>query len=278
MQAWSDAQRRHGKLIAFVPTMGALHEGHLSLVDRARERGDVVVASIFINPKQFGPGEDFAKYPRTLEHDCALLERRGVDVAFTPTVVEVYPPGHATQVSVLSLTERLEGATRPTHFAGVTLVVAKLLLAVKPHVAVFGRKDAQQALVVRRMTEDLRFGITIDIAPTAREPDGLAMSSRNAYLSPEERRKAVVLSRALRTGFDLWADGERNAARLVQSMRKVLDDEPDVRLDYLATVNQDTLEPVETVGCGALVAGAVHVGRTRLIDNWWVTPDGKGEF
>jgi pantoate--beta-alanine ligase len=181
-------------------------------------------------------------------------------------------------VKVLGITHCLEGVTRPTHFAGVTLVVAKLFLAVKPHIALFGRKDAQQALIIRRMTTDLNFGITIDIAPTVREPDGVAMSSRNGYLSPEERKRAVILSRALRTGFDLWNDGERNAARLVQSMRAVLEEEPQARLDYLAAVAQETLEPVETVVSGTLVAGAVQVGTTRLIDNWWVTTDGKGEF
>jgi len=278
MQAWSNARRREDKRIGFVPTMGALHEGHLSLVDRARRQADVVVTSVFVNPTQFGPNEDFAKYPRNLARDASLLEERGVDAVFAPTVEEMYPPGNRTEVRVLGITGVLEGWTRPTHFAGVTLIVAKLFLAVRPHVAVFGRKDAQQALVIRRMTEDLNFGITIDVGPTVREPDGLAMSSRNAYLTADERARAQVLSRALRKGFHAWENGERNASHLVQVMRGVLAEEPEVRVDYLAIVAQDTLEPTDTVGPGTLVAGAVYVGATRLIDNWWVTPDGIGEF
>jgi len=278
MQAWSDARRAEGKRIGLVPTMGALHEGHLSLVERASRTCDVVVASVFVNPTQFAPNEDFARYPRQLEDDRRLLETRGTTALFVPATGEMYPPEFLTKVEVGGLAEVLEGRTRPTHFGGVTLVVAKLFLAVKPHVAVFGRKDAQQALVIRRMVRDLNFDIEIDVAPTVREPDGLAMSSRNRYLSSEERSAALALSRALRVGYDAWRDGERKAAVLVEVMRRVLDEEPMVRLDYLSVASMETLRPRDDVGPGTLVAAAAWVGPTRLIDNWWITPDGRAEF
>ncbi len=278
MQAWSDAKRREGLRIGFVPTMGALHEGHLTLVDIAHERADVVVASIFVNPTQFGPTEDLERYPRDPEGDAAKLRSRGVDAIFLPDRDEMYPPGFATVLHVEGITGMLEGWTRPTHFAGVTLVVAKLFNAVRPHVAVFGRKDAQQALVIRRMTADLDFGIEIVVAPTVREKDGLAMSSRNQYLGSEERRAATALSRALRTGYQAYLDGERTTSALVQMMMQVLRSEPLIRTDYLAVVTMRSLEPVDKVGPGTLVAAAVYLGKTRLIDNWWVEEDGSAEF
>ena len=278
MQRWSDEQRALGKRVGFVPTMGALHEGHLSLVDRAHAVSDVVAASIFVNPTQFAPNEDFDSYPRTFEDDCRALGERDVSAVFAPDVAEMYPPGFATSVSVQGITSVLEGATRPTHFAGVALVVAKLLLAAKPHVAIFGRKDAQQALVLQRMTRDLNMDVAIDVAPTAREADGLAMSSRNRYLSSDDRAAAGTFPQALRAGFEAWLDGERNASAIVEIVDSLLSAEPRIRRDYLEVVAQDTLRRTDLVGPGTLVAGAVFLGTTRLIDNWWVTTDGTGEF
>ena len=278
MQRWADGLRREGKSIGFVPTMGALHEGHLSLAERAAALADAVAVSIFVNPTQFAPGEDFDKYPRTLDEDSALLRGRGVDAVFAPSVSEMYPDGFATELKVGGITQVLEGATRPTHFAGVTLVVAKLLLAARPDVAVFGRKDAQQAIVIRRMVRDLNFGVTIDVAPTVREADGLALSSRNRYLGSDERAAAPALSRGLRSAFDAWTAGECNAGVLAGLVRERIDAEPLMREDYVAVVSQDTLQPVDTAGTGFLVAAAVYVGKTRLIDNWWVTADGRAEF
>jgi len=278
MRAWSDAKRREGLRIGFVPTMGALHEGHLTLVDVARHRSDVVVASIFVNPTQFAPTEDLDRYPRDPEGDAAKLRNRRVDALFLPNSDEMYPSGFNTVVQVEEITGMLEGWTRPTHFAGVTLVVAKLFNIVCPHIAVFGRKDAQQALVIRRMTADLDFGIDIIVAPTVREEDGLAMSSRNQFLTPEERKAATSLSRALRNGYQAYLAGERTASALVQGMIQVLRSEPTIRTDYLAIVSMGNLEPVDFVGPGTLVAAAVYLGKTRLIDNWWVEEDGRAEF
>lgn len=278
MQAWSDAKRREELRIGFVPTMGALHEGHLTLVDAAHEHSDVVVASVFVNPTQFAPTEDLEQYPRNPDGDAAKLHDRGVDALFLPNRDEMYPPGFNTVVQVEGITGMLEGWTRPTHFAGVTLVVAKLFNAVRPNVAVFGRKDAQQAIVIRRMTADLDFGIDIVVAPTIREEDGLAMSSRNQYLGPEERKAATTFSRALRTGYQAYTDGERTASALVQMMMQVLRSEPLIRTDYLAIVSMRNLEPVDTVEPGTLVAAAAYLGKTRLIDNWWVEENGRAEF
>jgi len=278
MRQWSDHERRRGTRIGFVPTMGALHAGHLSLITRAKTNADVVVASIFVNPTQFGPREDFASYPRTLERDVDLLAQEGVAVVFAPPTGEMYPSGCITAVRVEGLSARLEGAIRPSHFAGVTLVVAKLFHIVQPHVAVFGRKDAQQAIILQRMVRDLDFGVELDVAPTVREADGLAMSSRNVYLSIAERKQAVVLSRALQAGFRAWSEGERKSAVVRALMMNVLAEEPAARLDYLEIVSQKTLEPVAMVRSGTLVAGAIRVGKTRLIDNWWVREDGKAEF
>jgi pantoate--beta-alanine ligase len=278
MQIWSDEQRRAGRRVGFVPTMGALHPGHLSLMTRARMQADAVVVSIFVNPTQFGQGEDFNAYPRTLDADMNLLERHGVDVVFAPGTGEMYPAENQTAVLLDGLSGKLEGASRPTHFAGVTLIVTKLLHAVRPHVAVFGRKDAQQAIIVRRMVRDLNFGVVIDVAPTVREESGLAMSSRNAYLSDIERAQATILSRALRAGYSAWQEGERDRAILMALMKKTFSGEPSVALDYLEIVSQNDLEPVDVVGPGTLVAGAVRIGKTRLIDNWWIREDGVGEF
>ncbi len=260
-------QRMAGKRIGLVPTMGFLHDGHLSLVHAARLECDVVVMSIFVNPKQFGPNEDFESYPRDVERDLRLARDSGVDVVFTPDVSEVYPDGFQSEVRVRGLTEPLCGASRPGHFDGVTTVVAKLFNMVGPDRAYFGQKDYQQAAVIQRMVTDLNMPLTIVVCPIVRESDGLAMSSRNAYLSPEERRAALVLSRALRTAESLIADGARQAVPLEAVLREVIAAEPLARLDYVAVCDPQTLAPLEELPETVLVALAVHIGRTRLIDN-----------
>jgi len=272
MQRWADEQRARGRRIGFVPTMGFLHEGHLSLVRVAAERTDVVVVSIFVNPLQFGANEDFDRYPRDLEGDQRKLEGAGTDVLFLPTAAELYPPNFQTSVEVAHVTRGLCGASRPTHFRGVTTVVAKLFLAVKPHVAVFGAKDFQQLVTVRQMVRDLNFDVEIVGAPIVREPDGLAMSSRNAYLSADERLAARCLSQALARAQDAFAAGERAAARLRQLARNHIEAEPLARIDYVEVVDAGTLEPVDTVARPALLALAVFFGSTRLIDNCLLDP------
>ena len=267
MQHWSDAARTRGQRIGFVPTMGYLHAGHLSLVAEARRRADVVVASIFVNPLQFGANEDLARYPRDIERDSQLLTAAGTDVLFLPDVKEMYPEGFQTTVTVERVTRGLCGASRPTHFQGVTTVVAKLFNMVKAHVAVFGQKDFQQFVAIRRMVVDLNFDIEIVGAPIIREADGLAMSSRNAYLSTPERHAARCLSRALHAAATLAERGEDDALRILAAARRVITDEPRARLDYAALVDLDTLEDVTTVRAPALLALAVHIGKTRLIDN-----------
>lgn len=267
MQLQADRWRQEGKLIGLVPTMGYLHEGHLSLIRIARERADVVVTSIFVNPTQFAPHEDFQRYPRDLPRDLRLAEEAGCHVVFHPSVEEMYPEGYLTYVEVEKITGVLCGRSRPTHFRGVTTVVAKLFNIVKPHLAVFGQKDAQQALVVKRMAEDLNFDLEIVVAPIVREADGLAMSSRNTYLSPAERAQAVVLYKALQRASELVAKGERDAARLREELARVIQTAPDARIDYVAVVNAHTLEEVETLRGQVLVALAVWIGTTRLIDN-----------
>ena len=267
MQHWSDAARTRGQRIGFVPTMGYLHAGHLSLVAEARRRADVVVASIFVNPLQFGANEDLARYPRDIERDSQLLTAAGTDVLFLPDVKEMYPEGFQTTVTVERVTRGLCGASRPTHFQGVTTVVAKLFNMVKAHVAVFGQKDFQQFVAIRRMVVDLNFDIEIVGAPIIREADGLAMSSRNAYLSTPERHAALCLSRALHAAATLAERGEADALRILAAARRVITDEPRARLDYAAVVDLDTLEDVTTVRAPALLALAVHIGKTRLIDN-----------
>jgi len=259
--------RGEGRVLGLVPTMGALHEGHLSLVRAARAECDVVAVSIFVNPTQFGPNEDFAKYPRTFEQDCALLQQEGVDVIFAPTVEEMYPAGASTFVTVEGVSERLDGASRPGHFRGVTTVVSKLFHIVCPHKAFFGQKDAAQVAVLRKMAIDLNFPARLVVCPIVRESDGLAMSSRNRYLSGTERQQALVLRRALGRVEELAAGGEVSSSRLVEAAREVFASESQVRVDYVAVVNPDTLEDVSDVRGGALIAVAGFVGKTRLIDN-----------
>jgi len=250
--------------------MGALHAGHISLVRAAKASCDVVAASIFVNPTQFGPNEDFALYPRTFDADCALLEAEGVDAVFAPGAEEMYPAGAATFVDVAGLSERLDGGSRPGHFRGVATVVAKLFIAAEPDRAFFGQKDAAQVAVLRRMVVDLRLSVDLVVCPIVREADGLAMSSRNRYLSAEERRQAPVLSRALRAVQNKVEAGERSSAALVAEAEMVISSEPAVRADYIAAVDWGTLLPVETVASGTLFAVAAFIGTTRLIDNFVV--------
>jgi pantoate--beta-alanine ligase len=258
--------RSEGNL-GLVPTMGALHEGHLSLVRAAKSKCDLVIVSIFVNPTQFGPNEDFAKYPRTFERDCELLDIEGVDLVFAPSVQEMYPVDAVTYVTVEGLSEKLCGRSRPGHFRGVTTVVSKLFHIVEPDLAFFGQKDAAQVAIIKRMVRDLNMAIEIVVCPTIREPDGLAMSSRNAYLTPGQRKSALVLSRALQRVQQVFEQGERNAAKLIEAGKQVITEEPSVRLDYLEIVDPETLEGVDVASPKSLVAVAAFVGATRLIDN-----------
>ncbi len=267
MRAWSRAARRAGERIAFVPTMGFLHEGHLRLVDRGRRHADRVVLSVFVNPTQFGPTEDFSRYPRDAVRDRALAEARGVDALFMPSTEEMYPRQGVVRVVPGHLADHLCGPFRPGHFEGVLTVVAKLLHAVEPDVAIFGRKDAQQALMVQRMVADLDFPAAIDVAPIVREADGLALSSRNVYLSADERRAALVLSRALDAAHRRFASGETDAPKVLEAARAVLGTERGVRVEYLEAVDPSELQPVDDLDAATLVAVAAYVGRTRLIDN-----------
>jgi pantoate--beta-alanine ligase len=267
MRAACRTVRQRGQTLGFVPTMGALHAGHLALIKTASAQCDVVAASIFVNPKQFGPTEDFAKYPRTFEQDCALLEAEGAELVFAPPVEEIYQPGASTMVEVEGVSDRLDGVSRPGHFRGVATVVAKLFHIVAPDRAFFGQKDAAQVAVLRRMVRDLNFDLELVVCPTVREADGLAMSSRNRYLSPPERAQALVLSRALNAMLAAYQAGERTAARLLEIGREVIAMEPQVRIDYLTIVDPDTLLPLEFVSAGVMAAIAAHVGATRLIDN-----------
>src|ERR1035437_9544387 len=247
----SSSDRPTPRSVGFVPTMGALHAGHRSLVQAARQHCNIVVASIFVNPTQFGPNEDFSRYPRTLQQDCQMLEAEGVDVVFTPTAEAMYPHGASTFVDVEGVSDRLDGASRPGHFRGVATVVAKLFHIVQPDYSFFGQKDAAQVAVLRKMVRDLDFPLEIIVCPTVREPDGLAMSSRNRYLSPEERRHALSLSRALQTAEMQAARGEvaaATASALLQTMGATLHEEPAIRVDYIAVVDPDTLLPVDDVG------------------------------
>jgi pantoate--beta-alanine ligase len=266
------ALRTNGRSIGLVPTMGALHAGHVSLVRAAREQCDAVVVSIFVNPTQFGPNEDFAKYPRTWDADCALLESEGVDLILAPIATEMYPAGASTFVEVEGVSDRLDGASRPGHFHGVSTVVAKLFHIVSPDKAFFGQKDAAQVAVLRKMVRDLNFDLELVVCPTVREADGLALSSRNRYLSVEERRQALVLSRALQRVEERVAQGVLDAATLIDDALAVLASEPGIRLDYFKVVDRDTLEDVADVRNSALAAIAVFVGPTRLIDNAVIAP------
>ncbi|HEV3041966.1 MAG TPA: pantoate--beta-alanine ligase [Candidatus Angelobacter sp.] len=267
MTALVKEAKRSGKSVGFVATMGALHDGHLSLVCAGRARTDVLVTSVFVNPTQFGPKEDFSKYPRSLEKDSGLLADAGVDYLFAPSTEEMYPKDASTWVTVEGISDRLDGKSRPGHFRGVTTVVSKLFNIIQPDLAFFGQKDAAQVAVIRKMVRDLNFDVHIVVCPIVRESDGLAMSSRNAYLSPEQRKQALVLYRSLMR-VQLLADrGEKDANRLIAAAKQVIAEEPAVRLDYFEIVNNDTLEPVTGNSIGALVAVAAYVGQTRLIDN-----------
>jgi pantoate--beta-alanine ligase len=263
-RAWRAAQPGD---LGLVPTMGYLHEGHLSLIRAARAANERVVVSIFVNPTQFAPGEDLASYPRDEVRDLQLLEREGVDAVFAPSAAEMYPDGFSTWVEVEALTARLEGASRPTHFRGVTTVVLKLLNVGQPACVYFGRKDAQQLAVVRRMVRDLDVPVEVVGMPIVRESDGLALSSRNVYLSPEERRAATVLSRSLRLAEELYAAGERDAAVIRARMSTLIASQPLAAVDYVSVADAESLEELATVGDAALVSLAVRFGRTRLIDN-----------
>ncbi len=253
--------------VGFVPTMGYLHEGHLSLVREARKENSSLVVSIFVNPTQFGPSEDYERYPRDTERDLALLEKEGVDIVFMPQASEMYPPHFDTWVEVGTITERLEGASRPGHFKGVATVVAKLFNIVEPTNAYFGQKDAQQALVIKKMVAELNMNLNVIVLPTVRESDGLAMSSRNTYLNPEERRAAPVLYQALKLAQELWSKGEENAGYIRQEMLKLIEKEPLAKVDYVSLASAETLEELEKVTTPALVSLAVKIGNTRLIDN-----------
>jgi pantoate--beta-alanine ligase len=263
--------RSNDKRLGLVPTMGALHEGHLSLVRAARAQCDAVAVSIFVNPTQFGPTEDLSKYPRQFERDRRLLENEGVDILFAPAVEEIYPGG-VSWVVVNGLSEKLDGRSRPGHFRGVTTIVAKLLHIIEPSAAFFGQKDAAQLAVIRRMVRDLNFPVEIIGCPIVREPDGLAMSSRNVYLSPEERSRALVLQRALNEVQKQFLAGERSAAKLITAAKQVLAREPKVALDYFEVVDPETLDPVEYISQKVLIAVAANVGSTRLIDNLELQP------
>jgi pantoate--beta-alanine ligase len=272
LREWSralriDARNDGGNSIGLVPTMGALHQGHASLIRAAVGSVGFVAVSIFVNPTQFGPNEDFSRYPRTFEADCALAKAEGADVVFAPSVEEIYPAGAATYVEVAALSERLDGQSRPGHFRGVATVVAKLMIAAEPDKAYFGQKDAAQVAVLRRMVADLRLATEIVVCPIVREADGLALSSRNIYLSAEEREPALTLSQAVRGAEALFASGERRADRIVSAAREAFAAVPAIRVDYVAVVDWATLEPVEIAGPGSLFAVAAWVGNTRLIDN-----------
>ena len=267
LRQWSRAQRAAGKTIGLVPTLGALHAGHASLIRAAHKECDAVAVSIFVNPTQFGPNEDFARYPRTFDADCKLAEAEGADVIFAPSVEEIYPTSATTFVEVAELSDRLDGASRPGHFRGVATVVSKLFIAAEPDRAYFGQKDAAQVAILRRMTEDLRLGVEIVVCPIIRDPDGLALSSRNIYLSAEERKQSLTLSRAIRRIEALFTNGVSDTAVLIAAAEKLLQSEEKIRIDYIALVDWSTLLPVETATPGTLFAVAAHVGATRLIDN-----------
>jgi pantoate--beta-alanine ligase len=269
---WVREERSAGRTLGLVPTLGALHEGHLSLFRRARAACDRVVVSIFVNPLQFGAGEDFERYPRPFEKDLALTEKEGVDAVFAPDAADMYPAGAAIVVESGKLGEVLCGASRPGHFRGVLTVVAKLFNILQPDRAYFGQKDAQQAILIRRMVEELNFPVAVDVGPTVREPDGLALSSRNAYLSPVERQNATVLYRSLRSAEAMLHSGIRDGALLEQEMQRMIGETPGAELDYARAVDQSTLEPAGIIDRVVLAAVAVRFGKTRLIDNLLIEP------
>jgi pantoate--beta-alanine ligase len=274
MRAACRTAKSAGKRLGLVPTMGALHEGHLSLVRAARAKSDVVAASIFVNPTQFGPTEDFGKYPRTLESDCALLEREGVELVFAPSVEEMYPhpKENVTWVIVEGLSDRLCGQSRPGHFRGVTTVVSKLFHIIEPDIAFFGQKDAAQAAIIRRLVLDLNMPVAIEVCPIVRQADGLAMSSRNAYLTADERKSALILHRSLARAERVFKGGELTSTNIIAAAKQEFASEPSVRLDYFEIVNPDSLEPEPAIDKRVLVAVAAFVGKTRLIDNILMGP------
>ena len=267
LSQWSKRLRREGVTIGMVPTMGALHAGHRALIRTARLACDAVVVTLFVNPTQFGPKEDFLRYPRRFPSDAALCEQEGVDVVYAPTLRAMYPPESQTTVNVERLSRRWEGAVRPEHFRGVATVVAKLLCAGQPDIAFFGQKDFQQVMVVKQMIEDLNLATRVQVCPTVREPDGLALSSRNTYLGRAERRAAPILHAALEAGRHAVRSGVRSGARLNRIMRARMADEPLARIDYLAVCDPRTLEPLDRIGTQAVLLGAIRIGGVRLIDN-----------
>jgi len=267
MKAVVRQHRAASRTIGFVPTMGFLHEGHLSLVRAARKKADVTVVSIFVNPMQFGPKEDFKAYPRDLARDCALLEKEGADYVFHPEAVQMYPDGYKTYVEVHDLQDKLCGRSRPGHFRGVCTVVLKLFQIVEPDFAFFGQKDAQQTIILRKMVRDLNLNVQVEVMPIIREPDGLAMSSRNTYLNAEERAAALVLSRSLEGARSQVDQGERTPDVILGAIRAMVEREPLARIDYIEAVNTQDLNPVQEIGPGTLIALAVYIGKTRLIDN-----------
>ena len=272
MQRWSENARRRGETIAFVPTMGFLHEGHLTLMREGRKRAIRLASSLFVNPTQFGPNEDFSRYPRNFDGDCKLMRTVPVDVLFAPEPEAMFPKGSQVWVEATEVTRGLCGDHRPGHFRGVTTVVAKLFNIVKPHVALFGEKDFQQLRAIQRMVVDLNFDLDIIPVATVREPDGLAMSSRNAYLSPEERRRALALSRALRAACEYLAHGARTTTQLVGAARAMLERTEGLEIEYVEAVDAETLAPMEQIDRPVVVAIAARVGKTRLIDNVVLTP------
>jgi pantoate--beta-alanine ligase len=267
IQSIVESYRQQGKIVGFVPTMGCFHEGHLSLMRIARKGADVVVVSIYVNPTQFDPGEDFESYPRQFERDEKLAEQERVDILFYPSDKEMYPKGYLTYVTVNKITKVLCGVSRPHHFEGVTTICTKLFHVVKPHFAVFGQKDAQQAIVIQRMVEDLNFDMEIVVGPIIREKDGLAMSSRNKYLSPEERKDALSLFQSLQLAERLITEGERTSKDILSAMKKLVASRKGTRIDYIEIVDATTLKALETIKGEVLIALAVFVGNTRLIDN-----------
>jgi len=267
MQRRAEQRRREGMIIAFIPTMGYLHEGHLSLMREGRKRGNCLVASIFVNPTQFGPAEDYDRYPRDLKQDLKFVQGVGVDICFTPSVAEMYPDGFQTFVEVERVTQNLCGSARPGHFRGVTSVVAKLFNIVKPHLAFFGQKDYQQLIAIKRMVKDLNMDIEVVGMPTVREPDGLAMSSRNAFLNPKKRKEAARLYRSLLKGKELFAKGVRSAATILQEVRNIIEEDKSAVIDYVKICDAHTLEDIEEIKGEAVIALAVKMGKTRLIDN-----------
>ncbi len=267
MQAYADKARNLGRRIALVPTMGFLHKGHLSLIEEAGKHGDEIVVSIFVNPAQFGPGEDLDAYPRAFGRDCSLCRDAGATAIFSPDTSDLYGPGYQTFVNLEKLPDHLCGLSRPVHFRGVATVVTKLFNITKPHAAIFGLKDFQQVLVIRRMVKDLNFDVNIIGAPIVREPDGLAMSSRNAYLTPEQREQAICLYQALLKARDLFRNGERDARKLADAAQEIICSRPDTTVDYISVCDAETLDPVQVADGPALMALAVRIGKARLIDN-----------